>query len=447
MTVAVRFAPSPSGLLHIGNVRTALVTWLYARKSGGRFVLRLDDTERGPDSDQFATAIERDLAWLGLDWNDKARQSDRMATYAEAIAGLQRDGRVYPCYETPEELALKRKTQLQRHLPPIYDRAALTLDAAQREAFEREGRRPHWRFRLDREAITWVDLVRGPVHFHGKDISDPVVIRANGSPLYHLCSVVDDLAFGITHVVRGEDHVTNTAAHVQMFRALGAEPPAFAHLPLVADVGGKSLSKRLGSLSVAELRDEEDLEAMAIISLLARLGTADPIEPFSDIGPLIEGFDFGKFARAAPKFNLDDLVRLNAQIVHDTPYRAVAGRLEARGLTDIDEKFWLAVRANLTRVRDVDQWWQVVAGPIEPVVRDPEFAGTAAELLPPEPWGEETWRSWTDMVKQRTGLKGKGLFLPLRLALTGLDHGPELKTLLPLIGRKAVLARLKGEAC
>jgi glutamyl-tRNA synthetase len=442
MTLATRFAPSPTGLLHLGNARTALVAWLFARSEGGRYILRLDDTDRDRSSEAHAAAIREDLRWLGIDWDAEVRQSDRLARYIAAVERLKAAGRLYPCYETPEELALKRRSQLSRGLPPIYDRAALALSDAERADLEAGGRRPHWRFKLDHAAIEWHDRVRGPVHFAGKDLSDPVLIREDGSPLYHVCSVVDDIELGVTHVVRGEDHVANTAAHVQLFEALGAEPPAFAHLALIADASGQGLSKRLGSLGLRSLREEEGLEAMAVVSLLARLGTSEPVEPVLDPAPLIAGFDFAKFARATPKLDADDLLRINAAVLHRLPYAAVEPRLQAMGLGAVGPGFWEAVRPNLTRFRDVADWWRIVAGPVRPAADDPDFCRAAAELLPPEPWDEATWDRWVGALKQRTGRKGKALFMPLRGALTGLHHGPELRALLPLIGRDTAAARL-----
>ncbi len=445
MTVAVRFAPSPTGLLHVGNARTALVTWLFARHEGGTFLLRLDDTDAERSRPDFAAAIERDLAWLGLDWDATARQSERTVHYAAAIDRLKAAGRLYPCYETSDELALKRKSLLSRGLPPIYDRAALALTDAETAELEAAGRRPHWRFRLDHMAIEWTDLVRGPVHFDGAALSDPVLIRADGRPLYHIGSVVDDIEFAITHVVRGEDHVANTAAHIQLFRALDTEPPRFAHLPLLADAAGKGLSKRLGSLSLEALREDEGLEPMAVASLLARLGTSDPVEPRLSLDPLVAGFDFGKFARATPKFDAAQLARLNVRILHETPFDAVGGQLAGLGLAGVDRTFWAAVRPNLVRLADVADWWRVANRPVEPVIDDPTFLAQAGGLLPAEPWGDATWGAWIDALGHATGRKGKALFRPLRLALTGREHGPELKALLPLIGRARALARLSGE--
>lgn len=444
MTIRVRFAPSPTGLLHIGNVRTALVTWLFARHRNGHFLLRLDDTDAERSEDRFAQAILDDLSWLGLTWDDCVRQSERTERYDQAIDALKQSGRLYPCYETPEELALKRKSALQQGKPPLYDRAALALDDAARVKLEASGRQPHWRFLLNHAPIEWDDLVRGPVRFNGEDMSDPVLIRADGRPLYHISSVVDDIAFEISHVVRGEDHVANTAAHIQMIEALGGTPPSFAHLPLLADAAGKGLSKRLGSLSIADLRDNRGTEPMAIVSLLARLGTSDPIEPFGAIQPLIDGLDFGKFARATPKFDPAELDRINARILHSLSYDAARPRLAALGFDQIDEAFWLAVRPNLAVMADVGHWWAIARGPIERRRDDPAFLDRAAALLPDEPWGPETWKLWTGRIKEETGAKGKALFLPLRQALTGQDHGPELAALLPLMGHDRAWRRLTG---
>lgn len=445
MSVRVRFAPSPTGLIHIGNARAALINWLYAKREAGSFLLRLDDTDDERSTVAYAEAIERDLSWLGLTWDRFARQSDRLAEYEAAAERLKQAGRLYPCYETTEELSLKRKSLLGRGLPPLYDRAALRLDDADRRRFEAEGRRPHWRFLIDHAAIEWDDLIHGRMHFEGRTISDPVLIREDGRPLYSMASVVDDIEFGITLVVRGEDHIANTAYHVQMFEALGVSPPRFAHYPLLTDAEGEKLSKRIGSLSLQGLREDEGVEPMAVISLLAKLGTADPIEPRLSLAPLVEEFDFAKFSRSAARFDFEELLRLNAKILHETPFEAVRERLRGLGV-ETDEAFWLAVRPNLVRLRDILEWREVAQGPISPTILDEAFAREAAAVLPPEPWGEQTWGEWTEAVKRATGRKGKALFLPLREALTGRDHGPELKSLLPLIGRERALSRLQGRA-
>lgn len=442
MTVRVRFAPSPTGMMHVGNLRTALVTWLFCRRNGGHFLLRIDDTDLERSKKEYEEAIEESLVWMGLLWDEKTRQRDRMARYGEVIDSLKKSGRLYACYETPDELALRRKAQLGQGLPPIYDRAALRLSPEQKAKYEAEGRKAHWRFLLDKKPIVWQDLIRGEAAFDPADLSDPVLIREDGSPLYHLCSVVDDADYDITHVVRGEDHVTNTAMHIQMFEAMGKKPPRFAHLPLISDVEGGKLSKRLGSMSVIALRDEEGLEPMAIASLLARLGTSDPVEPFTEIADLAAGFDFGKFSRGSPKFDTEELLRLNARILHETPFEAVNVRLARMGMPELDEAFWLAARPNIERLSDMKEWWRVASGPVVSIIEDRAFIEAAAACLPPAPWSRDTWKQWSDAVKAATGRKGKDLFMPLRKALTGMDHGPELAALLPLIGPEKTRERL-----
>lgn len=446
MTVISRFAPSPTGHLQLGNIRTASIAYLFARHASGKFILRIDDTDLERSKPEYTESIKRDLAWLGFRWDDYRHQLGREAEYDAARDKLIASGRLYPCYETEEELALKRKVQLGRGQPPIYDRAALKLTLEQKQKFEAEGRKPHYRFMLNHEPIVWNDLVRGRVEFQGKDLSDPVLIRADGTSLYHLGSVVDDIAYGITHIVRGEDHVTNTAAHVQMFEALGATPPTFAHLPLMFDDEGKKFSKRAGSLSIATLREEEGLEPIAIVAFLGRLGTSQPIEPFWDLDAFIKQFDITTFSKANPKFVYEDLLRLNSRIVHQLPYDAVRERLIDMGLEGVTEEFWLAARPNLTVVRDIREWWQVANGPVVPVIADAEFANAAADLLPSAPWDATTWNAWVNAVKDKTGRKGKELFMPLRQALTGMDHGPEMANLLPLIGYDRTLERLKKAA-
>lgn len=441
MTLKVRFAPSPTGLLHVGNARQALINWLFARAQGGRYLLRIDDTDRERSTPEFAQAIEDDLRWLGLTWDEKAVQSERLERYSAAAERLKAAGRLYACYETPEELGLKRKVALAAGRPPIYDRAALGLSEEDRAKLEAEGRRPHWRFKLAPGEIAWDDLVRGPVSFEGENLSDPVLIREDARPLYTLTSVVDDIELAVTHVLRGEDHVANTAVQVQLFQALEGQVPAFGHLSLIAGAGGESLSKRLGSLSLASLR-ESGLEAMTLNCYLARLGTPDPVEPFTDLASLAEGFDLSRFGRATPKFDPAELEHLNARLLHVTPFEAVAGRLPP----GFDAALWEAVRPNLTRLAEAAVWQNICRGPVIPQLEDADFARQAAELLPPEPWDETTWGAWTGAVKAATGRKGKALFLPLRLALTGLDHGPELKALLPLIGRERAEARLAGKS-
>ena len=445
MTVAVRFAPSPTGRLHVGNLRLALVNWLFARRCGGDFLLRMDDTDAERSTEAFAKGIEDDLAWMGLTWDRFARQSDRLARYEEVADQLRAAGRLYPCYETPEELSLKRASLVSQGRPPIYDRAALRLTDADKARLESQGRKPHWRFKLEHEPVEWADGVRGAQRFHGRDLTDPVLIREDGYPLYTLSSVVDDADLGITDVIRGEDHVTNTAVQTQIFVAIGAAVPRFAHLPLLTDAAGQGLSKRLGSLSIGSLRDDEGVEALALASLLAKLGTSDPIEARASLEELVAEFDIAKVSRATARFDPEDLYRLNAKTLHVLPFDAVRGRLEAMGMTGVEEEaFWLTVRPNLTKLEDAREWWQVTHAPVAPVIEDADMLAAASALLPAEPWDETTWGAWTAAVKDATGRKGKALFHPLRLALTARDKGPELKNLLPLIGRDRALARLAG---
>jgi glutamyl-tRNA synthetase len=445
MTVRVRFAPSPTGRLHVGNIYIALANWLFARHAGGRFVLRFDDTDRERSTAESAAGIETDLRWLGLDWHELVRQSERERLYADAVEQLKARGRLYGCYETPEELDLKRKSLQQRHLPPVYDRAALKLTDADRARLESEGRRPHWRFLLNREDVRWDDLVRGPQHIDESSQSDPILVRADGSYLYTLPSVVDDIDLAISHVVRGNDHVTNTAAQIQLFQALGAKPPKFAHLPLLTDAVGAGLSKRIGSLSIGDLR-VDGIEAMAITSYLARIGTADPIEAKQSLDELAAGFELGKFGRASPKFDAGELRHLNSRVLHGMAYPAVRERLAALDLGQVDEALWNAARGNIDKLADIAEWLEVCRGSVAPAIEDAGFTSSAADLLPPEPWDGATWPAWTNALKSATGRKGKELFRPLRLALTARGHGPEMKDLLPLIGRAKALARLRGQA-
>ncbi|HEX6956949.1 MAG TPA: glutamate--tRNA ligase [Ferrovibrio sp.] len=440
MTVAVRFAPSPTGRLHVGNARAALLNWLFARKSGGTFLLRMDDTDTGRSTAEYAKGIEDDLTWLGLRWDRFARQSDRFALYGEAVEALKAAGRLYPCYETPEELELRRKVQLSQRKPPVYDRAALKLTEEDRAKLDAAGRKPHWRFRLMPGLVAWNDLIHGRVEIDTASLSDPVLVRSDGYPLYTLSSVVDDGDLAISHIIRGEDHVTNTAAQIQLFEALGYAVPAFGHFSWLLDAEGAGLSKRIGSLGLADLR-EQGYEPMALNSLLARLGSADPVEPQVSLDALIAGFDLGRFSRAPARLDAHELDLLNAKILHMTDFAAVRNRLPQGA----SEAFWLAVRGNIGKLSEAAEWWQVVAGEIVPVIEDRGVVQAAIETLPPEPWDAATWKAWTQTIAAKAGVKGRALFHPLRLALTGREKGPEMAPLLPLIGRERVLARLRGQ--
>ncbi|URW75222.1 glutamate--tRNA ligase [Sphingomonas donggukensis] len=438
MTVLTRFAPSPTGHLHVGNIRTALHNWMFARANGGRFMLRIDDTDAVRSEERFVDAIRADLDWLGMAPDGEVRQSARFDLYEARFAELRAAGRVYPAYETAQELDLKRKIQLGRGLPPIYDRAALSLTDAQVAAYEAEGRAPHWRFRLDDTPLDWDDLVRGPQHFAPAAMGDPVVRRADGSWLYLLPSVIDDIDMGVTHVVRGEDHVSNTAVQLGMFAALGAVPPRFAHAALLTGSEGK-LSKRLGSLGIAHFR-EAGIEPQAVVALLARIGTSQPVEPVVDAAPLLAAFDFAHFGRAPARFDEDELAAVSTRIIHQLPYEAVADRLPA----GMDAEGWAAIRPNLHRVGEAADWWSVVEGPIETVIaeEDRAFLAEAGAVAAAMDWAGDPWHALTGALKGATGRKGKALFLPLRRALTGRDSGPDMAALLLLIGRTRALQRL-----
>lgn len=441
MTVTTRFAPSPTGTLHVGNIRAALHNWLWARKNGGKFMLRIDDTDAERSEERFVDSIRADLAWLGLEPDGEVRQSQRFALYQRHFDALLAAGRIYPAYETSQELDLRRKIAAGRGLPPVYDRAALALSDSDRAKLESEGVRPHYRFKLNHdEPITWDDLVRGPQKFDPATMSDPVIRRADGSWLYMLPSAIDDGDLEISHVVRGEDHVSNTALQLQMFAAMGMAPPRFGHAALLVGSEGK-LSKRLGAVGVAEFR-AMGIEPEAIVALLARLGTSDPVEPLIDRAPLIERFDFAHFGRAPARFDDAELQGLNAKIIHQLPYARVSDQLPSR----MEETAWEAIRPNLAVIADAQDWWAVVEGPIEPsaVPEDRDFLDRAAALAETLDWAGEPWKELTAALKAETGRSGKALFLPLRRALTARDHGPDMAAMLTLIGRERALARLRA---
>ncbi|WP_408589480.1 glutamate--tRNA ligase [Novosphingobium sp.] len=443
-TVVTRFAPSPTGRLHVGNIRTALHNWLLAKRHGGRFLLRIDDTDAARSKEEHVEAIRADLNWLGLIPESEVRQSQRFALYEARFAELVAAGRIYPCYETAQELDLRRKVLLGRGLPPIYDRAALNLTEAERAEKEAAGIAPHWRFLLDHDTpITWEDGIRGTQHFDARQMSDPVIRRADGSWLYMLPSAIDDVDMAVTDVLRGEDHVSNTATQVQMFAALGATAPRFAHAALLTGAEGK-LSKRLGSLGVEELR-AEGIEPEALVALLARLGTSDPVDAALDADALAASFDLSRFGRAPARFDEAELARVNATVVHHLPFARVAHLLPA----GMGEAAWEAIRPNLSHIGEAAEWWQVITGPVTPPAFDDEtraFLNQAATVAAGLDWGADPWSALTTSLKEASGRKGKALFLPLRQALTGLDHGPDMKALMPLIGREAALERLRATA-
>ncbi|MQT11230.1 glutamate--tRNA ligase [Segnochrobactrum spirostomi] len=452
MSVIVRFAPSPTGRLHLGNARTALLNYLFARRTGGRFILRLDDTDRERSTEAFARGIVEDLAWLGIEPDLIVRQSDRADRHEAAAQSLRERGLLYGCYETPDELERQRKRRLARHLPPIYDRAGFKLDEAARAALAAEGRRPHWRFLLPSgeggtsRTVTWDDLVRGPQTVDLASLSDPVLVREDATFLYTLPSVVDDIDLGVTHVVRGEDHVTNTGVQIALFEALGGPVPAFGHHNLLILADGTAMSKRTGTLSLQGLR-EAGYEPMAIASLAVLVGSAEAVEPVASLEELAERISFDKISRAPARFDPSDLDGLNARLLHGMPYEAARDRLAALD-ADLGPAFWEAVRANLGQFGEVADWRDVVRGRLPPVAIEAAderaVLAAARELLPPEPWDQTTFKGWTQAITARTGAKGKALFGPLRRAITGRDAGPELARLMPLMGSADMSARLSG---
>lgn len=453
MTVSVRFAPSPTGRLHIGNIRTAVLNWLFARRNSGLFMLRLDDTDHTRSTEAFAEAIRADLSWLGLVWDREARQSDRLARYDEVAEKLKSAGRLYPCFESEDELERRRTRQRARGLPPIYDRAALKLSPDEIAKRIAAGEKPHWRFFLANTdpsrgltplptLVTWHDVVRGEQTVDIGSLSDPVLIRADGTPLYTFTSIIDDIDFAITHIIRGEDHVTNSAVQIQIFEALGAEPPTFAHHSLLIGADGRALSKRLGDLSVESLR-AEGIEPLAVLCHAALLGTSEAVAPYASLDELTARLDLSKLSRAPGRFDIAELRALNARLLHMLPFDAVADHLARMGLA-VSPALWEAVRGNITTLADVRTWLEVVNGPLAPRIEDAAFCSTAAGLLPSEPWDAETWSTWTTAVRNATGIKGRQLFHPLRLALTAREAGPELRALLPFIGRVRAEARLGG---
>lgn len=440
--VITRFAPSPTGKLHVGNTRTALINFLYANKYGGKFILRIDDTDLVRSTAEFKEAIIEDLKWLGLKWDETFEQSHRMSEYDIAKNKLIQLGRLYPCYETAEELEIKRKIQLSGGKPPIYDRSALKLTDAQKAQYDAQGRKPHYRFLVNDTPIEWDDMVKKQVHYEGKHISDPIVIREDGSMTYMLCSTVDDIDYNISHIIRGEDHVSNTAIQKQMFEALGATLPIFGHLSLVKSQEDK-ISKRLGGFDIESLREKEGLEAMAINSFFATIGTSGQVMAHKEMKDLVANFEIGNFSKSPTTYMPEELMRLNHKMVVHMEYDEVLSHLNLIGAAHISKDFWYAVRPNLTTVSDAKEWWRICHEmPPAMLELDKEFLQVAADLLPTEKLDEESWAKWTKAISEKTGLKGKSLFLPLRLALTGMEHGPEMGKLLPLIGQKETVERL-----
>lgn len=442
--VLVRFAPSPTGWLHVGNVRTAIANFLFARNMGGQFMLRIDDTDQARSTAEYEAGLKEDLQWLGLRWDILEKQSERFDRYALARQKLIESGRLYPCYETPEEIEIKRKMLISRGLPPIYDRGALSDTPEKRAEYEAQGRKPHWRFKLNHAPIVWDDMIRGRVEFDGAKLSDPVMFREDGVVLFTFATSVDDGELGITHILRGEDHVSNTALQVQIMEAMGHKVPVFGHMALLKMKEGK-ISKRVGGGDIKSLR-EGGIFPLVLMSYLSKIGTSDAIDLGESIDALAKSFSTDKLGRSMANYDPLELERLNQKLLHQMPYADVQPMLASRGMEAITETFWEQIKPNLTTVDDVNDWWNVLFQPITPVINEPEFTQEAARLLPQGEWGNDSWDVLVNAVKEKTGRKGKELFMPLRLALTGMEHGPEMKTVFALLGRDRAEKRLKGEA-
>ncbi len=441
--VVTRFAPSPTGFLHVGNIRIALINWLYTRSRKGKFILRIDDTDIKRSKTMYEEQIKSDLEWLGLYWDEYFRQSERLNRYEELKQKLIQEKRLYPCYESVEELAMQKKSLLSRNLPPVYGRGALKLTEKQKKQYEEQGIKPHWRFLLDKNVTTINDKVKGKICFKMDSISDPVLVRADGTMTYTLCSVVDDIDYQITHIIRGEDHLTNSAIHTQIFKALGVKKlPKFAHLCLLEAKDGE-MSKRTGGFDILSMK-EKMIEPMTINSFFAKIGTSEPVVQCMDLKKLYRDFAFRKFGKARLIYNENDIAKLNSKIVRITPYKSIKDRLLEIGLTQIDEAFWNAVRPNLNNICEIKDWWIICKTAIKPIILDIEFTKNASKLLPKSNWQDDIWDKWINLVQKESGRKGKSLYQPIRAALTGTDSGPELKVLLPMIGYNVAYARLNG---
>ena len=438
--IKVRFAPSPTGYLHIGNFRTALVNFLFARNVNGHFMLRIDDTDQERSSLEYEEAIKEDLSWMSINWDSLEKQSSRLSNYDDALETLLDKKRAYPCFETAEELSLKRKGQLSSGKPPVYDRSALKLSDSDIADLKSKGKKAHYRFLLNHTDVNWDDLVKGPSKYNMSNLSDPVILREDGRVIYTLASVVDDIDFKVTDILRGEDHMTNSAAQIQLFEALGSSAPRLGHLSLLTDISGSGLSKRLGSLSLKDLR-HEGFEPMAISSLLSKVGTSDPIDVFKDIKQIIKEFDINKFGKSKPKFDKNELSNLNSKFFQLMDYEDIINKLKTMDL-NITKEFWYLIRGNIEILDDVKIWMNVCFGNIQTKNIDSDLLSLALKLLPHDQFNENTWSIWTNLLKIESGKKGKDLYKPLRLCLTGQDNGPEMASLISIMGRDKVIERL-----
>ena len=441
MTTVTRFAPSPTGLLHLGNIRTALINWLYARTNNGKFILRIDDTDLERSKDEYISQIKYDLDWLGIDYDETFNQSSRFDRYREQFEKLKADGRIYPCYETPEELERKRKLLIAAGGKQVYDRSAMELTDQQKKDYEAEGRKPHWRFLLKTERMKWDDLLKGEIDIDLTSLSDPVLFREDGVPLYTFSSAVDDIDYDITNVIRGDDHTSNTAVQVEIINALDQNKITFAHHALLKASSGDKLSKRDNVISISSFR-EANMEPISILSLLATIGTSNSIELKDNIDQIKSEFKLSTISTSPGRIEIDVLNALNKKQVQKYNFSEIEERLKKID-EKIDQKFWETIRGNLNVVEDIKQWTDIVFNSQTIKPSDKDYIKIAMELIPDDPWNDETWGQWTSAIKEKTGRKGKELFLPLREAFTGLNHGPEMKLLIQLLGREKIIERVE----
>ena len=435
-----RFAPSPTGLIHIGNARSAVLNWAYINNKKGNFILRIDDTDLERSKKEYEEKIKRDLSWLGISWNKSFNQSDRKKIYDQSIEKLKKDNRLYPCFESQEELSLKKKSQLTSGKPPIYDRSSLDLTETEIKNLLQSGKKPHWRFKLENKTIEWNDLIKGKVSFESKNLSDPVLIREDETLLYHLPSVIDDIEEGVSEIIRGEDHISNTAFHIQIFEALNATIPTFGHHPFLTDENGKGFGKRLGSLSIEKLRDT-GFESLTILNYLLSVGTSSNISSETDVTKLINNYNISNISNSSPKFSIEVLKLLNKEILQKYTYSDVKNKFLDLGI-HADNDFWIFVKNNINFFSECLEWYNIIKTEKSFYTEDKEFLKDAADLLPKEPYTIDSWDEWILEINKKTGKKGKDLFMPLRMALTGKAKGPELKFLLPLLTKNNIMKKL-----
>ncbi len=438
-----RFAPSPTGKIHIGNARSAILNWVYCKQNKGEFILRIDDTDQNRSSKEYENNIKSDLQWLGIEWSYSFNQSSRSNVYNDKIEFLKNKKRLYPCFETAEELALKKKSLLSSGKPPIYDRSSLNLSEEEINQKIKSGKKPHWRFKLETDQIFWNDLIKGDVSFDPKNLSDPILIREDGTLLYHLPSVIDDIQENITHIIRGEDHIANTAYHIQIFKALKSTIPIFAHHPFLIDDKGKGFSKRMGSLTIENFKTE-GFENITLLNYFLFIGSSKNIDPIKDLNKIINKFDINNLSKSSAKYSKDSLVSLNKDTIKLFSFDEIKYKLNNIKNNLQNENFWCFVKNNITFINQISNWEKVITtiNSYKDLNIDKNFIDIAADQLPDEPFDEKTWDIWTSKIKEKTGLKGKDLFMPLRLMLTGKTHGPELKYFMPLFDKNGILEKL-----